>query len=139
MIPEPLIKRLRSLNETVPIPMRLPTPEEVSAIEEELGIKFHPDLRQYLLELSDIVFGTLEPVTVTDSESHTYMQSVCEAAWDVYEMPKKLTPICKDNGDFYCLNKGGQVVFWSSDGETNEEWADLATWIEEVWIGENEQ
>ncbi|MDB5329823.1 MAG: cell wall assembly protein [Phycisphaerales bacterium] len=132
------IARLRELNETVPIPQRLPTEAEVSAAERELGHPFHPNFRKYLLEASDVVYDTKEPVTITDPDSHTHLQTVCEDAWEQMEVPKKLLPICEDNGDYYCMNKKGEIVFWSGDGATDEKWPSLAAWIEEVWIGEGE-
>jgi hypothetical protein len=138
MIPQALIKRLRSLSEPAPTPLRLPTPAEVAAVEKELGIAFHLDLRQYLLEASDVVFGTFEPVTVGDPEAHTDMIRVCQGAWDDYGLPRDLIPVCEDNADFYCLNKAGQVVFWSHDGASDEKWSSLAEWIETLWIGESE-
>ena len=126
------------MNEEVPTPPRLPTEDEVNDVEEELGVKFHPDYRQFLLQASDIVFGALEPATITDSDSHTHLPDICQAAWEEMELPKKLLPICEDNGDYYCIEKSGKIVFWSHDGTTDEKWKDLATWIAEVWIGENE-
>jgi hypothetical protein len=132
------IARLRELNEPVPAPMRLPTEDAVSAAEKRLGVQFHPDYRRYLLGASDVVFGATEPATITDPESHTDIFQICESAWDEMDMPKSLLPICEDNGEYYCMNRKGQVVFWSPDGGTDDKWPDLATWIEEVWIGENE-
>jgi hypothetical protein len=131
------IAKLRELNQPVPQPQRLPTPDEVSQVEERLGIQLHPDFRRYLLEASDVVYGALEPVTVTSPESHTDLYEVCRGAWEDYEVPRKLTPVCEDNGDFYCMDKKGQIVFWSADGATDEKWPNLANWIEEVWIGES--
>jgi hypothetical protein len=49
------IARLRELNEDVPRPMRLPTPDEVAAAERQLGMTFHPDYRRFLLEAGDVV------------------------------------------------------------------------------------
>ena len=132
------IAELRDRNEPVPKPMRLPTPGEVAAAEARLGVTFHPDLRKYLLEASDVVFGAMEPVTIADPQSYTDLFSVCEAAWNDMELPRDLLPICEDNGDYYCMNAKGQVVFWSHNGRTDEKWKDLATWIEAVWIGEEE-
>ena len=132
------IEELRKGNEPVPTPMRLPTPDEVAAAEAEVGVQFHPDFKRYLLEASDVVFGTLEPVTVTDSTFSTHLPTVCEDAWEEMDLPRKLLPICEDNGDYYCMNKHGEVIFWSSDGSTDEKWDDLATWIELVWIGEDD-
>ena len=129
------ISKLRELNETVPKPMRLPTEQEVADVEQELGIKFHPDYRQYLLSASDVVYGATEPATITDPDSHTHLPTICEEAWEL-DVPKKLLPICEDNGDYYCMNRKGEIVFFSQDGASDEKWKDLATWIEEVWIGE---
>jgi hypothetical protein len=130
------IRRLRELKEPVPKPMRLPTEEEVGPMEQRLGTNFHPDYRRFLLEASDVAYGTLEPATITDPESHTDLARVCEGAWNAMGVPKNLLPICEDNGDYYCMNAAGQVVYWSHNGATDEKWPDLATWIEEVWLGE---
>jgi hypothetical protein len=138
MIPQALIKRLHELSEPVPTPLCLPTPAEVAAVEQQLGVAFHPDLRQYLLAVSDVVFGSFEPVTVGDPDAHTDMISVCRGAWDEYGLPHDLIPVCENNADFYCLNNAGQVVFWSHEGAGAERWSSLAEWIEKVWIGESE-
>jgi hypothetical protein len=131
------IAKLRELNEPVPKPMSLPSEMKVQGGEEDLERKFHPDFRRYLLEASDVVYGTKEPVTVTDPHFPTDLFTVCEEAWEA-GVPKDMIPVCEDNGDYYCMNKKGQVVFWSHDGATDEKWKDLATWIEEVWIGESQ-
>jgi hypothetical protein len=131
------IHKLRELNEPVPKPTRLPAESEVAQVERDLGVKFHPDYRRFLLESSDVVFGNMEPATITDADSHTHLPAICESAWDEMEVPRKLLPICEDNGDYYCMNARGQVVFWSADGATDEKWPDLATWIEQVWIAES--
>ena len=131
------IKRLKSLNEPVPRPLRLPTPEEVEKAETLLGIKFPGDYRRFLLEASDVVFGTKEPATLTRPESHTHFEKVCEAAWNSYGVPRELLPICEDNADFYCLKANGEVLYWSHNGWAGDSWPDLATWIVECWIGES--
>ena len=131
------IEQLRELNEPVPIPMKLPTDQQIVETEKQLNVKFHPDYRRFLKEASDVVFGALEPATITDPDSHTHLMSVTTDAWEDMELPRKLLPICEDNGDYYCMTKDGGVVFWShNDGDVTEEWDDLATWIEQVWIGE---
>ena len=132
------IEQLRDLNEEVPNPLRLPTAEEVTAVEQELGVTFHPDYRRFLLEASDVVFGALEPATITDPDAHTHLPAICEEAWDSEVVPRELIPICEDNGDYYCLGPRGEIRFVSHNGPTDEKWRNLASWIEEVWIGENE-
>lgn len=132
-----VILELRSLNESVPKPRRLPTSTEVDAAEGRLGIRFHPDYRQYLLEASDVVFGTLEPATITNPGYFTDLLKISEVAWTKYGVPKTLLPICEFNADFFCMNDAGEVIFWSHNGWTTEKWPNLATWIKDVWIGES--
>ena len=131
-----VIQELRGLNEPVPMPMRLPTPDEVDAAQQQLGVRFHSDYRQYLLEASDVVFGGKEPCTVTPDGGHTNLLSVAQAAWDQMDVHRDLIPVCEDNGDYYCMNESGEVKFWSHTGITDEKWPDLATWIKQVWIEE---
>jgi hypothetical protein len=130
-----VIFELRSLNESVPNPMRLPTKEEVSNAELEIGFEFHPDYRKYLLEASDVIFGVIEPATLTIPGCHTDLHKISRVAWKNYSLPKNLLPICQDNADFYCMNKLGEVIFWSHNGWTNVKWPNLASWIDEIWIG----
>ena len=132
---------LRERNDSVPVPPRLPTVAEVDAAERELGVHFHPDYRRFLLEAGDVVFGTLEPAQVTPDAERLSLAAITEEAREAMDLPARLLPICEDNGDYYCMRANGrssEVIFWSHDGATDERWDDLATWIEEVWIGENE-
>lgn len=130
------IEELRALNEPVPQPFRLPTEAEVNAAEERLGISFPADYRRYLLEASDVTFGSLEPAVVTPGAGHLDLVEIARSAWDEMDVPRDLLPICADNGDYYCLTARGEVVYWSHNGTSDERWPDLATWIQEVWIGD---
>jgi hypothetical protein len=133
---EDVIAELRRLNQPVPEPLRLPTQVEVEAAERRLKRKFPPDYRKYLLEASDVVFGTLEPAVVIQDAGYLELSELAESAWSEMEVPRDLLPICEDNGDYYCLNENGEVCFWSHNGVTDDKWPDLATWIKEVWIDE---
>ena len=133
---EDVIRRLRDLNMPVPIPLRLPTDAEVTAAERRLGVTFHRDYREFLLKASDVVFGRLEPAVITRPESHTDLSTVCSRAWEV-GVPRHLLPICGDNGNYFCMNDAGEVVYWSHDGWSDERWPSLAEWIERCWIGES--
>jgi len=57
---------LRDLNEPVPKSGKLPTAEQVDDVEQATGSAFPKDLIRYFLEVSDVVVGTLEPVTLDD-------------------------------------------------------------------------
>lgn len=127
-------EELRRLDEAVPRPLRLATETEVRNIEVRSGLSFHPDFRRYLLEASDVTYGHLEPVTVVGG--HTAFDQVLQSARD-WGVPDGLVPICEDNGDFYCITSAGEILFWSHHGTTDEKWPDLATWIQEVWIGQD--
>jgi hypothetical protein len=126
---------LRAVNQPVPIPMSLPTPAEVAAIEQELGLSFHPDYRRYLLEASDVVFGVYEPTTVADPESHTHLPRMLRDA-RLNGLDPSWVPLCWDNGDYFCIKPTGEVVYWSHGIATGEHWPNLAAWIQEVWLAD---
>lgn len=133
------IREYRLLHEEVPIPTRLPTSEEVDAVQAQLGVCFHPDLRTFLLRASDVHYGNMEPVTLTKPDSHTFLPRVCGHAWDRWDIPRELVPICADNANYHCLTPDGQVVYWGhDDGEVTATWTSLADWIREVLIEEQQ-
>lgn len=124
---------LRALNEPVPIPAQLPSLEQIEIAEKRLGRSFPLEFRRYLIEASDVCYGVLEPVTITNPDSHTHLFKVMDHARSL-GVPDELLPICHDNADFYCLNSQGEVVFWSHNGWSSEKWRSLADWIVKVWI-----
>jgi hypothetical protein len=132
-------RELRARNQPVPRPPRLPTAAEVDAVERDLSVSFHPDFRRYLLEVSDVTYGFIEPVTITVVDSHTDLRRVARTAWEEYGVSRELLPICEDNADFYCMNSKGEVVFWSHNGPSSEKWTSLAAWIKDVWLKEDEE
>lgn len=129
-----VIAELRDLNEPVAKPFRLPTEAEVIAAEKRLNVKFHDDYRRFLLEASDVVFGSLEPAMVSADCGILNLCEMAEYAWDELELPLTLLPICEDNGDYYCMNKKGAIEFFTTGEEPEMRWENLATWIKEVWI-----
>lgn len=132
-----ILDRLRQLNQPVPRPPRLPTASEVENVEDRLSLSFHPDFRRYLLEASDVVFGAIEPVTITNSEASTYLVSVTEDGRKHWNLPAEYAPICESNADLYCVRPDGKVVYWPHDGTSDECWPDVAAWIRDIWIGES--
>ena len=128
-----VLKKLKSLNIPVPIPLVLPSVQEIEEVQKDLGVEFHSTYVKYLLEASDVVFGTLEPATVPVHSGHTYIGKVATEAWKM-GVSRELVPIAEDNGDYYCMNREGEVLFWSHNGVTDEKWSSLGLWIESVWI-----
>lgn len=80
-----------------------------------------------------MVFDVLEPCTVIPGSGHTSLVEVVKSARDA-GVPAELIPICADNGDYYCIDKEGKMIYWSHNGPTDESWPNLATWIKNVWI-----
>ena len=56
---EEILELLRESNQPVPVPLELPDEDDLVVIEEELLLPIPRDMRLYLLEASDVVYGTL--------------------------------------------------------------------------------
>ncbi len=128
-----VISELRKLNQ--PVPNGLPTEDEIAAAEARLGVSFPEDYRRFLLKASDVVYGTHEPAMVTPKAGHRDLIQMAEAAWDEDGVPGNLLPFCFDNGNYFCVNESGEVIYWDHNGTTDEKWPSLASWIKQVWIG----
>lgn len=131
---ESTIDELRACNENVPVPLELPDMDDIIEAEEQILLSLDGEFRQFLLTVSDVVFGTLEPVTVADPNSHTYLPEVAAVAWSK-GVPRELIPLCEDRGSYYCTNEIGEVVLWKDGNITDEEpWANVWQWAEGVWL-----
>ncbi|MGX5217201.1 SMI1/KNR4 family protein [Pseudomonas sp. S9] len=132
---EEVIDQLRELNEPVPVPLELPDEELLVEIQEQILIHLPYELREFLLKVSDVVYGRLEPVTATDPQSHTYLPEVASVAWSL-GVPRELVPICEDRGNYYCVEEDGTVVLWEQDTEElgEENWESVWHWVRDVWL-----
>ncbi|RLV60192.1 SMI1/KNR4 family protein [Parashewanella curva] len=129
-----ILEKLQQRNQQTTFPLELPTFEQLVEIEEQILIPLPQDLKTYLLEGSDVLFGHLEPVTAADPSTHTYLPEVTSYAWSI-GLPREMIAICQQGDDFYCIDQVGQVHFWR-DGRMTAQWETLWDWIEEVWLGE---
>lgn len=134
---EEVIEQLRELNEPVPVPLELPEEELLVEVEEQILINLPFELREFLLKVSDVVYGRLEPVTVTDPQSHTYLPEVASVAWSL-GVSRELVPICEDQGNYYCVEQDGTVLLWDGEEEdlTDDSWDSVWHWVREVWLEE---
>lgn len=132
---EDVIEQLRELNEPVPVPLELPDEDLLVEIEEQLLINLPFELREFLLKVSDVVYGSLEPVTASDPQSHTYLPEVAAVAWD-QGVPRDLVPLCQAGRDYYVVDIEGQVLLWSGDSGdlTDEGWDSVWHWVKDVWL-----
>jgi hypothetical protein len=130
---EEILDLLREYNETVPVPLELPDEDQLVIVEEELLLPIPRDMREYLLKASDVVYGSLEPVTAADPNSHTYLPEVAAVAWSL-GVPRYLMPLCEVNGAYYCVEQEGEIVFWRDGELTDDNWLTIWYWVREVWL-----
>lgn len=130
---EDTLKRLRAAHQPVPVPLELPSHEDLVDVEEELLLPIPREMRRYLLEASDVVTGSLEPVTAADPQAHTHLPEVTAQAWSV-GLERHLLPLCEVADGYYCVDPDGQVLFWQDGELTDEVWEDIWQWIDEVWL-----
>ena len=128
-----ILDLLRDHNEPVLVPLELPDEDRLVEIEEEILLPIPRDVRTYLLEASDVVYGSLEPVTAADPNSHTYLPEVTATAWSL-GIPRYLLPICDDNGAYYCADPDGEILLWRAGELTEETWPSIWHWIRDVWL-----
>jgi SMI1-KNR4 cell-wall len=130
---EDVISELKQVNEPVPVPLELPDMDDIVDVEEQLLISLDAQFREFLLTVSDVIYGSLEPVTITDPHSHTYLPEVAAVAWSV-GLPRELIPLCESNGDYYCVDELGEVRFWQQESVSEESWPSIWHWAKEVWL-----
>jgi len=75
-----------------------------------------------------------EPAVILPGSGHLDLFDLAEGAWNEMGLPRHLLPFVEDNGDYYCLNAEGEVIFWSHSGSTHERWASLAEWHQRVCV-----
>ncbi|QDO82879.1 SMI1/KNR4 family protein [Shewanella psychropiezotolerans] len=128
-----IIEQLQELSETVPTPLELATFEQIVVVEEEILMPLPAELKEYLLYASDVIYGSLEPVTASDPYSHTYLAEVTAYAWSI-GMSREYVAICQQGNSFYCIDQEGQVILWSEDELESETWDSFWQWAEHVWL-----
>ena len=129
------IEILRQRSESVPVPLDLPDDEDLLFIEEQLCISLPRDLREFLLEASDVIYGSMEPVTAADPNSHTYLPEVAATAWES-GLPRIVIPICEHQSHYYCMDQDGVVRLWQKGDFNDKEWESIWEWVEEIWLRE---
>lgn len=130
---EEVIEELRECAEDVPVPLDLPDMDEIVEAEEQILIGLPYEFKQFELKVSDLVLGSLEPVTVADPSSHTYLPEVTAQAWND-GLPRELIPLCQKGADYYCVDEEGTVKFWQAGSLVEEEWETVWHWARDVWM-----
>ncbi len=133
---EEIIEELREHAETVPVPLDLPEEDDILTAQELLLISVPADYFEFLMTVSDLVLGNLEPATVADAHSHTYLPDVAANAWQT-GVPRHLIPICEFPGGFYCIDEVGVVFEWTTKHRlTDRNWESIWHWARDVWLAQ---
>ena len=117
----------------IPVPLELPDDDDLIVIEEELLLPLPYEYKEFLLTVSDVVYGSFEPATASDACSHTHLPELASQAWDL-GISRELIPICKHRGNYYCLQQDGSIQFYENLQATEEEWSSIWHWAKDVWL-----
>lgn len=130
---EDIIEELRERALVVPVPLELPDEDQLVEIEEQILVPLPWEFREFLLQVSDVIYGSLEPVTVTDPHSHTYLPEVAATAWAM-GLPRELIPVCEYRSEIYGISEEGEVVRWADGAVTDDSWPSIWHWVRDVWL-----
>lgn len=130
-----IISALRERGEEVPVPLDLPTEDDLLNVEEQLFLSLPGEYREFLLNVSDVVYGSVEPTTAADPHSHTYIPEVAAEAWNI-GLPRHMIPICPKDDGYFCIDPDGIVHLWSRSKFAEKQWESIWEWASEVWLGD---
>ena len=132
---EDVIELLRERHEGGLVALELPDEDRLVEIEEQLLIPLPGDYKEFLLNASDIICGSLEPATVMDDYAHNFLPEMAANAWD-QGMPRYLIPVCETPEGIYAMSQEGSVLLWvAGEGiREEEEWGSIWQWAREVWL-----
>jgi len=128
-----IIELLEAYSQDVPVPLELPEHDQLVDISEELLLPIPNLYRQFLLYASDLVIGSLEPMTAADPSSHTYLAEVTAQAWDL-GLSRELLPVCAYKDGYFAVNQEDVIHTWSPTEGLKEEVAEsIWHWARDVW------
>lgn len=109
------------------------TEDDLVEVEEAILLPLPGDFKEFLQTASHFVYGSLEPVTVSDPQLHTHLPEVTAEAW-ASGMERDLIPLCQIGLGYYCINQEGEVGLWQDGELTDENWESVWHWVEDVWL-----
>jgi hypothetical protein len=78
---EEIVEQLREASIKTASYLELPEEDDLVVVEEEILLPIPRAMKMFLLQVSDVVFGSLEPVTIADAGAHTHLPEVTSQAW----------------------------------------------------------
>lgn len=129
-----IIKRLQEVAITQTVLIDIPDEDQLVEIEEELLLPIPREFKNFLIQASHLIVGSLEPVTVTDPNAHTHLPEVTAEAWQE-GLPREFIVVCKITDGYYCISQEGEIQLWQNhEVVTDLHWDDIWNWVEEVWL-----
>lgn len=115
------------------VALTLPDDDDITEVEENIYVQIRGEYRDFLLTASDLVIGYLEPATVTEPSSHTYLPELTCHAWE-QGLSRELLPICQTAEGYYCLDMEDQIVEWKNGIQEPGSWPSIWSWAADVWL-----
>jgi hypothetical protein len=129
-----IAEQLRENTVDTACPLELPTVEDLVEVHEAILISLPGAFREFILQVSDVIYGSVEPVTIADPRSHTYLPEVASEAW-AQGMPRELIPLCVCREGTYCVSEDDAVHLWQvGDNEPETKFDDVWQWAQAVWL-----
>ncbi|MGB1239342.1 MAG: SMI1/KNR4 family protein [Pseudomonadales bacterium] len=130
-----VVELLREQNQDRFQSIELPDEDDLVLIQEELLLHLPPDLKDFLLHVSDVAYGSLQPVTVSDPYSHTHLPEVTSIAWE-QGLARDLIPICQSNDGYFFIAQEGYIGAWlhAQGVDEDQHWDSIWDWCTEVWL-----
>lgn len=130
-----IVEELREKNQDRFASMELPDEDDLVIVQEQLLLHLPMDLKDFLLTVSDVVYGAITPVTVTDEHAASHLPEMASVAWD-RGMPREYLPICEYLGGYYFIAQEGYVSLWLPAVGVDKQyhWDSMWDWCENVWL-----
>ena len=130
-----IVDELREKNQDRFNSVELPDEDQLVVIQEQLLLHLPADLKDFLLNVSDVVYGSIQPATVTDEHAASHLPEMTFIGWD-RGMPREYIAICEYLDGYYFIAQEGFIGTWSPAKGVDEKvhWDSIWHWCEEVWL-----
>ncbi|MGI2032772.1 SMI1/KNR4 family protein [Rhizobium panacihumi] len=117
------------------ITSQIPLPDEsvIQYVEAESGIRLHQDYRYFVQSVGNIALAKELLYLRENREGRLNILRVIDEARQS-GVPADWLPICRDNGDYYCLLPDGTVQLWTHDDMFEGRWPDLSEWVIDSFV-----
>jgi hypothetical protein len=117
-------------------PILPPDDDVILHVEGEIGLKLPADYRYLVQNAGHICLRKELLYLRADGEGRCNIIPSIATAREL-GVPIEWLPICRDNGDYYCLLPDGSVELWSHDQMFEGRWSDLSDWVVDSFINGN--